>query len=176
MDKGVIITAVLTVLVFGGIIYASVASDPSGNIDGVQSFTRTDRSHTNQPVEYERTPPVGGPHTPTWLACNGQVYDQPVNTEQAVHSLEHGAVWITYQPSLATSTVNQLEQKVGRYTFMSPLPEQQSPITLTAWGNQLSLEDPNDSRIDAFLSAFRQGPQTPEPGASCNAPQEAMER
>jgi len=174
MDKGVVITVVLTILVFGGIIYASVDTNPSENIDGVETFSRTDRSHTNQPVEYERTPPVGGPHAPSWLACNGDVYNQQVNTEQAVHSLEHGAVWITYQPDLATSTVNQLQENLGRYTFMSPFPGQDSPIKLTAWGNQLSVESADDQRIGEFLSAYRQGPQTPEPGASCNAPQGAM--
>jgi hypothetical protein len=158
MDKGVVITVVLTVLVFGGIIYASLESNPSHSIDGVQTFIRDDRTHTNDPVAYEKTPPVGGPHTPTWLACNGEVYDQPVDTEQAVHSLEHGAVWITYQPSLATSTVSRLEENVGRYTFMSPLPEQGAPITLTAWGNQLSVESVNDPRVGEFLSAFRKGP------------------
>jgi hypothetical protein len=174
MDKGVVITVVLTVLVFGGIIYASVDTNPAGSIEGVQEFSRTDRSHTNQPVEYERTPPVGGPHTPTWLACNSEIYTDPVDTEQAVHSLEHGAVWITHQPDVGTSTISQLEESVGRYTFMSPVPDQDSPIKLTAWGNQLSVESADDPRIGQFLSAFRQGPQTPEPGASCNAPRGAM--
>jgi len=176
MDKGVVITVVLTILVFGGIIYASIESSPSKDIDGLETFSRTDRTHTNQPVEYERTPPVGGPHTPTWLACNGEVYDQPVDIEKAVHSLEHGAVWITYQPNLATSTVVKLKENVGRYTFMSPLSEQDAPIKLTAWGNQLSVKSVNDPRIGEFLSAFRKGPQTPEPGANCDTPQGAMER
>jgi hypothetical protein len=39
---------------------------------------------------------------------NCGVYDQPVPKERAVHNLEHGAVWITYSPSLPSSQVSQL--------------------------------------------------------------------
>jgi hypothetical protein len=175
MDKGTIIIGVLTIVVFGGIIYMSgaderVESVDEINIEGLQRFTRTDRSHTNQSVQYDQVPPVGGSHSPTWLDCNAAVYDTPVDTEKAVHALEHGAVWISYGTSTATSTVETLKQKVTDYTFLSPVPKQTSPIKLTAWGHQLAVKRPTDARIDTFLSAFSQGPQTPEPGATCDAP------
>ena len=51
--------------------------------------------------------------------------------------------------------------------LMSPLPAQQSPITLTAWGRTLNVPNVDDKRVDTFITNFRQGPQTPEPGASC---------
>lgn len=175
MDNGTIIISILTIVVFGGIIYiSSPAANTTGeSIEGVEKLERTDRSHTNQEVSYERTPPVGGPHTSGWLDCNASVYDEPVDEEPAVHALEHGAVWISYQPDLPTSTVSQLESYVENYTFLSPVPDQDAPIKLTAWGSQLSIESADDSRVTAFLDAFRQGPQTPEPGATCNAPQGA---
>ena len=37
---------------------------------------------------------MGGEHFAAWLDCG--VYDAPVPDEVAVHDLEHGAVWITY--------------------------------------------------------------------------------
>jgi hypothetical protein len=40
---------------------------------------------------------------------------------------------------------------------------------LSAWGLQLGVDDVSDERIDEFLIAYRQGPQTPEPGATCEA-------
>ena len=52
---------------------------------------------------------------------------------------------------------------------MSPYPEQASPIMLSAWGVQLAVDSADDPRVDQFLAKFRQGPQTPEPGATCNA-------
>lgn len=90
-----------------------------------------------------------------------------------MHALEHGAVWITYDPNVSSSSVSQLESYLQNYTFLSPVADQGSPIKLTAWGHQLSVDSAQDSRIGAFLEAFRQGPQTPEPGATCNAPQGA---
>jgi hypothetical protein len=180
MDNGTWIIGGITVLAFVGIGIAAAtdAGSPAASpgesfgaeIEGVETTERTDRTHTQDAVTYERTPPTGGPHRPTWLDCNGTSYDEPVENELAVHGLEHGAVWISYSSTTATSTVSALEDKLAGYTFLSPVPGQTAPIKLTAWGNQLSLESADDPRLDQFLSKFRQGPQTPEPGATCNAP------
>lgn len=72
-------------------------------IAGVQTFTDLSQEHTEEPVQYEQIPPVGGKHNPRWLNCG--VYIAPVKNEQAVHSMEHGAVWITYQPTLPAEQV-----------------------------------------------------------------------
>lgn len=175
MDNGTIIISILTIVVLGGIIYVSspAANTTGESIEGLKKLERTDRSHTNQSVSYDRTPPVGGPHNSAWLDCNASVYDEPVTNERAVHALEHGAVWISYRPDVTTSTVSSLESRLTNYSLLSPVPEQDAPIKLTAWGNQLSVESADDPRIAAFFDAFRQGPQTPEPGATCNAPQGA---
>ncbi|HZY44457.1 MAG TPA: DUF3105 domain-containing protein, partial [Anaerolineae bacterium] len=68
-------------------------------IDGVVQYDNLARGHSPSPQIYQEVPPVGGTHDPAWLNCG--IYDQPVRTENAVHSMEHGAVWITYQPDLA---------------------------------------------------------------------------
>lgn len=138
-------------------------------IVGITSTIVTDRSHVETEVDYKDAPPVGGNHAPTWLGCNGNIYDEPVRKENAVHSLEHGAVWVTYKPELATEQIEALKSKVKGYSFISPYQEQSSPIMLTAWGVQLPLDSADDPRVDQFLAKFRQGPQTPEPGATCNA-------
>tara|TARA_B100000745_G_scaffold47277_1_gene28396 strand:+ start:3829 stop:4362 length:534 start_codon:yes stop_codon:yes gene_type:complete len=137
-------------------------------IQGIDYTVVTNRSHVKTEVDYKDTPPVGGNHYSVWLGCNGNIYDEPVVDENAVHSLEHGAVWITYRPTLAAEEIEALKGKVKGYSFISPYPEQESPIVLTAWGVQLSLDSADDPRIDQFLAKFRQGPQTPEPGATCN--------
>jgi hypothetical protein len=43
-----------------------------------------------------------------------------VPSERAVHNLEHGAVWITYQPSLPQSEVDQLRAFVEKQTMVTP--------------------------------------------------------
>ena len=145
-------------------------SATSGDISGVQSFSDLSQDHTKDNVDYPQSPPVGGEHDPTWISCNGEVYTQPVRSENAVHSMEHGAVWVTYLPDLSSKDVQSLADRVSGepYSFMSPYPDQSSPVVLTAWGLQLAVDDVSDERIDAFLTAYRQGPQTPEPGAACD--------
>lgn len=169
---------VLVVIAAGGVTYAALnqgsgnPTDPANiNIAGVQTYENLGRQHTQGQVNYERQPPVGGSHNPVWLDCMGTVYNKPVPNENAVHSLEHGAVWITYQPDLPEKQRQALAQRVqGQpYTLMSPYPGQQSPIVLSAWGHQLQLQSADDPRIDQFLSAYVQGPQTPEPGATCTS-------
>lgn len=175
MDTGTIVISVLTVVVFAGIIFAAAGGGSAPTIEGVQEFDRTDRAHTNESVAYQQTPPVGGAHTAVWIDCNAAAYESPVDREKAVHALEHGAVWVSYEPNLVgSSTANQLQSYLASYTFVSPVPDQGAPIKLSAWGHQLAVNDANDPRIQEFLDAYRQGPQTPEPGASCNPPNNPM--
>jgi hypothetical protein len=140
-------------------------------IPGVQTWDKLDRNHVQTPVDYPMTPPVGGNHNPMWLTCMGNVYDQPVKNENAVHSLEHGAVWVTYNGKASADDIKLLSDKVKAtpYTMMSPYPSEKGTITLSAWGTQLVLDSAKDPRVDEFLTKYVQGPQTQEPGASCSA-------
>jgi hypothetical protein len=121
----------------------------------------------NTVVDYAQTPPAGGAHNPVWQTCG--VYSEPISNEHAVHSLEHGVVWITYQPDLPFDQVQTLEDLTRRSThrLLSPYPGIDSPIILTVWGYQLSVDNANDARINQFIEKYEQGPTTPELGASC---------
>ncbi|MFB7613994.1 DUF3105 domain-containing protein [Kitasatospora sp. NPDC056181] len=164
---------ILAGVVAGGIWAVTSASDNAPKaavtIAGVQTFGTLGRTHVQTPVSYPQTPPVGGDHNPLWLNCNGNVYTKPVPNENAVHSLEHGAVWITYNNKAGPADVAALAAKVeGKpYSFMSPYPTEAGTITLTAWSTQLVVDSASDPRVDAFLTQYVQGPQTPEPGAPC---------
>jgi hypothetical protein len=116
---------------------------------------------------------MGGRHNPVWADCTGTVYTRPLANENAVHSLEHGAVWVTYRPGLAASGVAALAALVRGhdYTLMSPYPGLDTAVSVQSWGYQLRTEDPADPRITRFISTYRQNPSTtPEPGASCINP------
>ncbi|MFJ9343816.1 DUF3105 domain-containing protein [Streptomyces sp. NPDC101733] len=127
------------------------------------------RNHVETPVKYEMTPPVGGDHNPRWMNCNGDVYKNPVPEVNAVHSLEHGAVWVTYNEKAAKGDLDKLAATVGKtpYTLMSPVKEQAGTIVLSAWGKQLTVDNAADPRVAQFFTKYVQGPQTPEPGAAC---------
>jgi hypothetical protein len=106
-------------------------------IEGLQSFDyAAGQDHVTTPVQYEQSPPVGGPHDGNWADCTGTVYDVDIRHENAVHSLEHGAVWITYNPDeLSDADIATLAELVdgesGR--MLSPYVGLDSPISLQSW-------------------------------------------
>jgi hypothetical protein len=100
-----------------------------------------------------------------WQNCG--FYGEPIPSERAVHSMEHGAVWITFRPGLDDAGLRRLRDLADSYVLVSPFANLPSPVVASAWGRQLRLDSISDPRLDAFIQAFRQGPQTPEPGARC---------
>ncbi|OIK29431.1 DUF3105 domain-containing protein [Streptomyces malaysiense] len=154
----------------------SESSGDSGHFttgkDGVRTWQGTlSRNHVTTPVSYPMHPPVGGNHNPVWADCNGEVYTRQLHDENAVHSLEHGAVWVTYTLKAAKTDVEALAAKVKKtpYSLMSPYENQAAPLMLSAWGRQVSVKSASDPEVDKFFADFVQGPQTPEPGASCTS-------
>jgi hypothetical protein len=122
--------------------------------------------HTTDPVAYSAVPPAGGPHDPAWLECGA--YDAPVRDENAVHDLEHGTVWITYDPALPDAEVASLEGELPDNGLLSPYDDLPSPVVVTVWGRQLRLTGAGDPRLPMFVAAFGDGHTAPEPFASCH--------
>ncbi|MER6599077.1 DUF3105 domain-containing protein [Streptomyces rubiginosohelvolus] len=139
-------------------------------VKGEKTFKDLGRNHVTTPVSYKMSPAAGGDHDPAWMNCNGDVYDEEVSETSAVHSLEHGAVWVTYTDKATSKDVKALNEKVKStpYTLMSPYAKQSSPISVSAWGKQLNVDSSSDPRLQRFLDKYVQGKQTPEPGATCS--------
>ena len=140
---------------------------------GVQSFSGLARTHVQGRVSYPQTPPVGGRHNPVVLNCG--IYTSPVPNENAVHSLEHGAVWVTYRPGLPAAEVTALqnlvrgEPQVSRsYTILSPYPGLPAPVVASTWGKQLRLTSPSDPQLGQFITTYAHSSRAPEPGAACS--------
>ena len=124
------------------------------SIEGVVTFA-VDAGHSEGPVSYPQVPPVGGIHNPVWMPCT--YYDQPVPNERAVHSLEHGAIWITYRPDVSAADVTALATlaRSRKDVLVSPWPEGlPSPIVVTGWGRQLRLESVGDPRLMEFVRTY----------------------
>jgi uncharacterized protein DUF3105 len=149
--------------------------DPSAQIAGIvtQQYAGGQHVTADKQVAYTHSPPFGGAHDGNWAACNGVVYPTAVRSENLVHSLEHGAVWIAYNPDQVTGdALETLRKKVDGqpYTVMSPYPNLDSPVSLQSWGHQLKVAEATDPRIDEFIQALRRNQYThPEVGASCGA-------
>ena len=147
---------------------ATTTADDGAPVEA-QEIEVADAGHVDTDVTYEQSPPVGGDHNPAWQNCG--VYREPVLDENAVHSLEHGAVWIAYSPDLDATAIEQLDAREEGQTHVLVSPyegDMAAPISLQAWGRQLAVDDAGDDSIDAFIRAFQEGPQTPEPGAPCS--------
>ena len=138
---------------------------PEG-IPGVVAWGGLSRNHSTANLVYPMSPPVGGDHAPIWQTCG--FYDQPIANANAVHSLEHGAVWIAYRPDLTSAEIATIRSLTVSFVLASPYPGLQSKVVVSAWERQLVLDSVTDPRLAQFISTYVQGPQTPELGAACD--------
>jgi hypothetical protein len=157
--------AAVAVIAIGLIVFRSLG----GTVEGAEDLGPQLRGHDESVViESGELPPVGGVHSARWQTCG--IYDQPVDPKNAVHSMEHGAVWITYHPDLPAADVQTLRDQVGdqSYLLLTPYPDLASEVVLNAWGVQLQVDSADDERVAQFIDQYRLGPQTPEFGAACD--------
>jgi hypothetical protein len=183
---GLIITTVVIVVFAAGIVtYAVLGHKGSGGdsknpytqpeiaaakqINGVSYKPEPDHTHVDSAVKYDTAPPIGGDHSQIWADCTGSVYPNAIANENAVHMLEHGAVWITYKPGLPAAQVTTLTKLVNGVDrmAMSPYPGLKTNISLQAWNYQLFVNSAKDKRIDQFIEALRANPKTTPENASC---------
>ncbi len=181
------VVGVTAAVVIIGLIVASIVFAPAprptidrgtgdgSSIEGLQTFQNT-ANHVDGTVDYAQTPPAGGDHNPIWLNCG--VYSEQVPNENAVHSLEHGSVWVTYDPaSVDAAEVDALRAQLpSTYTILSPYEGLDSPIVVSAWNAQVEVDSADDERIGQFVQAYWRSTAAPEPNATCAGGLEAPGR
>lgn len=188
---GLIVTTLVVVVFAGAIIAYAVTrhkgadpNDPNARyklpeladakaISGLVYKVEPNHNHVTAPVTYDTSPPTGGDHSAYWADCTGTVYPNAIANENAVHMLEHGAVWITYKPGLAKSEVDVLSKLVNGQDrmAMSPYPGLKTNISLQSWDYQLFVDKASDPRVQQFIDALRYNQKTtPEYGADCSQP------
>lgn len=139
---------------------------PAATIEGLETWDDLEQTHVPGDVDYPMSPPAGGPHFAGWLNCG--VYSEPQVDEQVVHSLEHGAIWVTYAPDVPGGDLQRLAERLpAEYVVLSPYPGLDSPFAVSAWGAQLKFSDPRDPRFDDFVKEYWRSSDAPEPGAPC---------
>ena len=180
-----LIAAAIAVVVFAAAVisYAVVQVDKAEamrvdsveEIDGIEVFDYTaGQEHVSSEVDYDQTPPVAGPHDGVWADCTGTVYEVDIRHENAVHSLEHGAVWITYDPEVISeddiALLAEVADESGR--MLSPYVGLDSPISVQSWNHQLKVDSAADPRIEQYADFLTFNAEiSPEPGATCQSPQ-----
>ncbi|CAN5349522.1 DUF3105 domain-containing protein [soil metagenome] len=169
---GVAVLAVIALVVSVIVINAKPKVDPASiSISGLKTWSDLAQTHVATTVDYQGTlgmnPPAGGPHNQVWLNCG--IYTQPQVNENAVHPLEHGAVWVTYDASKVTgAALTKLQGEMpGTYSILSPYVGLPAPIVASAWGAQVQLKSASDPRLQQFIAKYWKSASAPEPGAPC---------
>ncbi len=163
--------AVLAIVPFVFVACGSDSNTSTTSVDGEPAGTKTytdlSENHVDTPVDYPQNPPVGGAPSQAWQDC--QCYDTSIPNERGVHSLEHGAVWITYSPDTSKADHQLLRDlaATGDHILVSQYDGLPSPVVASAWGKQLLLHSVADPELQQFVGVFQSGPQAPEPGVTC---------
>ena len=139
---------------------------PPAGLSDVRVLTFDTAEHLDGDIDYDDLPPAGGDHSAQWWECG--TFEEPVRDENVVHSLEHGTVWVTYEPgTLGADQLAALAAELPQKQIISPYPGLSAPMVITVWGRQLDLTGPEDERLAEFVAAYGDGHTSPEPFASC---------
>jgi hypothetical protein len=132
----------------------------------VKTYPATTNRSVEGKIEYEQRPPTNGDHAPIWQNCG--FYSKPIDDRTAVHSMDHGVVWISYRPNLSADQIQTLRGYGDEnYVIVSPYPGLPTPVVVTAWRNQLKLKSADDPRLRQFVSQFRISEIAPLSGNRC---------
>lgn len=167
IGAGVLAVVVVVAIVFSGYNYLQ-DRDLNRVPPGVKSYAYPGGQHDDSFNAWTEIPPVGGVHNNTWQKCG--FYDGQINPGMGVHSLEHGAVWITYQPDLPQDQKDKLKKLAedDPWVLVSEYPGIPAPIVASAWGKQFIPDSADDKELKQFIRVFKSNPDTtPEYGATC---------
>lgn len=123
--------------------------------------------HVSGPLDFSTSPSTGGDHYPFWMNCG--FYDTEVIEGAATHTMEHGAVWITYNDSVDAAQLDVLRNlaEANLRLLISPY-DHAEPIVLSAWGAQLrTVESADAPELRAFIELWQSNSELPEGYASC---------
>lgn len=161
---GTIAVAILVVLVI--VFRAPLGFESSDDTLLGESVTFAESVHVNPGTLGPNPPltPAGGPHYPTPLRQG--IYEAPVADGNAIHSLEHGMVWISYLPDELSAeeldTLTDIASDFDRDVLMSPRLENSSPVIVVSWGQRVVMDEVNEQAIRDFITTNRN--RSPEPG------------
>ena len=164
------------------LLFSLLVSCAPKPIEGLKTFAYAGGQQQEGKIAYAQTPALGGAYSPLWQRCG--VYTAPLYDEYAVHSLERGAVWISYSPALPAADVAKLrallahprvtqpragkdDQKTVSPSLLSPYAGLPTPVVVSVWNAQVQASGPDDPRLAAFLDRYAKESSAPEVGKGC---------
>ncbi|WP_407569392.1 DUF3105 domain-containing protein [Deinococcus altitudinis] len=146
------------------VLGVSLISCAPKNIEGLKTLSYAGGQQQEGKIAYAENPPLGGAYSPLWQKCGA--YTASLYDEYAVHSLERGAVWITYDPALPAADVATLRALLAGYRswLLSPRAALPTPVVVSAWNAQVQATGAGDERLTAFLERYAQPAKPPQDG------------
>ncbi len=118
---------------------------------------------------YNSVPATSGWHFSVPFApAPWDVYTEAIPDEVLLHNLEHGGIGIHYNcPNGCAELVDQLRSLAidGGKIVMSPYPDMETRIALTAWNFLDRFDDFDEDRIIIFTDAHLSSSNAPQPNA-----------
>lgn len=129
------------------------------------------RDHVTEAVNYAgySNPPTYGPHHGFRTDDGGRsitprptgIYDTEQPDEDLVHNLEHGHVWVSYNPALIRAVdLRDLQQLVrdggtNNGVIVTPRAENSSAIAMASWAHLEELDRFDETRVRSFIETNR---------------------
>ncbi len=162
--------AVLAVVILGftgAVIAAKANKPPEPPRPGVEQSDHG-REHVDSKKYGGDQPPTSGAHA---NPVSWGVYDTEVRDDQLIHNMEHGGIYISYQPSLPKEQVEKLKELLSalfsdpqfqpRKIVLAPRVENKSPIELSSWRRSEALASYDQQKIKDYIT--RNLGKSPEP-------------
>ena len=112
-------------------------------------------------IMYNSNPPTSGPHYAT--PAQSGIYDTEFPDRELIHNIEHGHIWISYEPNLPKDEIEQLAviaKSYGTKIIMASRAKDDSPIVIAAWQHLLKLNTVDEAQIKTFVNALQgHGPE-----------------
>lgn len=117
-------------------------------------------------LTFATQPPVSGPHAGQPAVCG--VHNTQIDDAVQVHSLEHGAVAINYDPTVDPEDIAAIEELTRGYdenVLSAPYAGMETPLAVSAWGYLMRLDTLDEEAITGFIDEF--AGKGPEAGETC---------
>ncbi|HZD22426.1 MAG TPA: DUF3105 domain-containing protein [Acidimicrobiia bacterium] len=162
------------IVILGGAFWIALGvsqpeEPPPPELAAVETFEDMGVGHLaagEPPPVYNSDPPTSGPHAATPAPCG--IYRQPVSDVSQLHSMEHGAVVVQYDPDLPQDQIEMIEDidwPPAAEVIVAPRPNNPAAVALTSWTRRLLLDEVDVDVITVYQREF--GNQSPEAGAQC---------
>ncbi|MFY9227820.1 MAG: DUF3105 domain-containing protein [Candidatus Microsaccharimonas sp.] len=151
---------VLAVIVLGftaTIVVVKMSGPPEPPRPGIEQ-SDSGNEHVDSNEYGGDQPPTSGPHAGP---LSWGVYDTEVRDDRVIHNMEHGGIYVSYQPSLPKDQIEKLTNLLSApfsnsefqptKIILAPRAANKSPIMLSSWLRSEALESYDEDKVVNYI-------------------------